>query len=262
MSQQFCRKSRCKWCISLLTPSLVLRACRRDSHISCGILIKGLWVSYLNNFSVLCIHAESCWSSGTLCFSLWISAQLISGFPHCDDRAKTNLFFSNSIPDKKNLSQPKSSLFIHVSKSFTSGSLACASCSHSCHRWSAGGGWPAWSVCCLEQGRSLSGGSDGPHRTEWGWPTDPPPLDRNSKWRTDAWYLVLLMGLLSFNRKLMTFFSISSGSRTSLRRNSWGVSLWGSSTVKSVTISVQIRRCCKGLWYGFSCRSDNKNKIK
>lgn len=34
-------------------------------------------------WSILCIHAGSCWSSGRLCFSPWISAQLISGFPHC-----------------------------------------------------------------------------------------------------------------------------------------------------------------------------------
>lgn len=31
--------------------------------------------------SILCIRAESCWSSGTLCFSPWISARWISGFP-------------------------------------------------------------------------------------------------------------------------------------------------------------------------------------
>ena len=26
--------------------------------------------------------------------------------------------------------------------------------------------------------------------------------------------------------------------------------------MRSVTISVQMRRCCRGLWYGFSCRSE------
>lgn len=43
--------------------------------------LRGMFT--LKTSSVLCTRAESCWSSGTLCFSLWISARLISGFPHC-----------------------------------------------------------------------------------------------------------------------------------------------------------------------------------
>lgn len=88
----------------------------------------------------------------------------------------------------EHLFEQKSGWFMNLSKCFTSGSLVCASCSRSCHRWSAGGGWPVWSVCCLQPGRNLSGGSDGPRQREWGWPKDPPPLDINSKSRT--WFLM------------------------------------------------------------------------
>lgn len=140
-------------------------------------------------------------------------------------------------------------------QSLTWETLACASCSRSFHRWSAGGGWPEWSACCLEQERSPSGDSDVPRRTGWGWPADPPPGTKQyvSEWRH---LMHNILKILASCKMWTTFFSISRGSRTSLRRKSWGVSLWGSSTVRSVTISVQILRCCRGLWYGFSCRSD------
>lgn len=149
--------------------------------------------STMKTLSVLCIHAESCWSSGTLCSSLWISAQLISGFPHywkentgkCsflrNTHTTSNIHLSMTYHIQKVMLTFKRSMqyvFKHkydVRQSFTWGILACASCSHSCRRWSAGGGWPVWLACCLGQERSPSGGSDGPRQTEWVWQEDPPP---------------------------------------------------------------------------------------
>lgn len=67
----------------------------------------------------------------------------------------------------------------HKSKSpnecFTLGSPAYASCSHSCRRLSAGGGWLAWLTCCPEQERSLSVGSGGLRQRELEWLAGPPP---------------------------------------------------------------------------------------
>lgn len=69
------------------------------SHTSSGISFK-YWEEFLQwkIWSILCIHAESCWSSGTLCFSPWISAQLISGFPHCWKRNKEKCCFLLDTP--------------------------------------------------------------------------------------------------------------------------------------------------------------------
>lgn len=148
----------------------------------------------------------------------------------------------------------------------TWGSLAYVSCFRNCHRWSAGVDRPEWSACCLEQERNPSGGSDGPRQIEWGWPEDPLPGVKQTmaeivRFQTPCASLAFWKQIICSNHKAFswmwdTFFSTSRSSRTSLRRKSCGVSLWGSRTVKSVTISVQICKCCRGLWYGFNCRSD------
>lgn len=57
----------------------------RRGHKDTESLQEAVWFHFKvskQNMGVLCIRVGSYWSSGMLCFSPWILAQLISGFPH------------------------------------------------------------------------------------------------------------------------------------------------------------------------------------
>lgn len=139
----------------------------------------------------------------------------------------------------------------------TSESLVCVFCCHSCRKWSAEGGWLELWACCPVTRRNLWGESIELHQTGWGWRVDLQPRGK-VQWnisKINVYSSVLCLGCSPTGKALCknvkiynTFFSTSRGSRTSLRRNSWGLSLCGSSAVRSVMISAQIRKCCKGLW--------------